>query len=158
MIAKRDAVERFWAKVNVTSTKDCWEWQGSRHKFGYGWFSNGHKAGGAHRFSWQLKNGPIPDGMLVCHRCDNPACVNPAHLFLGTNADNMADMARKGRAKGGCHPGVGCARAKLDDATVIAIRQRKARGERAVNIAKTFNIQPATVRQICRRATWRHLP
>ncbi len=86
---------RFWQKVQKGD--GCWEWQGSRNKLGYGITSLRGRAIRAHRVSWEIVNGPIPDGLLVCHRCDNPACVRPDHLFLGTQIDNLRDMRTKGR-------------------------------------------------------------
>jgi hypothetical protein len=92
-------VERFWSKVQKTD--GCWIWTASKRHKGYGAFcysKNGVVVQGrAHRFMWEMVYGDIPAGMFVLHRCDNPACVNPDHLWLGTNQDNVDDMMRKGR-------------------------------------------------------------
>lgn len=90
--------ERFWEKVLITPFYECWEWLGSKDKDGYGYFGHKDKA---HRFSWKINNGVIPHKIHVLHKCDNPSCVRPQHLFLGTHEDNMKDMAKKGRAKWG---------------------------------------------------------
>ena len=105
----RNEVERFWAKVN--KTESCWLWQGSTNSDGYGRFNPAGRLVGAHRWSWSQINGPIPDGMCILHSCDTPACVNPSHLRLGTQADNIIDMySRPTRRKrqGQCanHPDV----------------------------------------------------
>ena len=99
--------EIFWGRVNKAAAGGCWVWTGYRQKFGHG--AMGYRdpvRGGrsvktilAHRYSWELVNGPVPEGLCVLHRCDNPPCVNPEHLFLGTRSDNGKDMWRKGRGK-----------------------------------------------------------
>ncbi len=98
-------VQRFWIKVNKNGSVpkhcpelgQCWEWQFSKYKNGYGKFSHLRKSNYTHRISWELKNGEIPKGLCVLHKCDNPCCVNPDHLFLGTIGDNNHDRDVKGR-------------------------------------------------------------
>jgi hypothetical protein len=95
--------DRFWKKVDRRGERECWSWTAARNSCGYGSFWDGRAVVQASRFSWQLENGPIPAGLYVLHSCDNPPCVNPAHLFLGTQGDNVADRKAKGR-RGGCLP------------------------------------------------------
>lgn len=99
MRQRKDPAERFWAKVDKSG--DCWVWTAAKHDFGYGVFQLGRGPSEglrrAHVLSWLWSNGPIPDGLVVCHRCDNPPCVRPDHLFLGTLGDNTRDMVAKGR-------------------------------------------------------------
>jgi hypothetical protein len=89
--------ERFWKKVQKCSPDECWNWFGAKKEFGYGIIRYEKSIVRAHRVSYEMTYGKIPDGMYVLHRCDNPPCVNPAHLFLGTHQDNMNDMCDKGR-------------------------------------------------------------
>jgi hypothetical protein len=101
---KKSVEERFWD--NVQKGEGCWEWIGTKCLSGYGRIKTNYKRISAHRFMWELRNGPIPKlensyhGICVLHRCDNPSCVNPDHLFLGTNRDNSIDRDKKGRNKG----------------------------------------------------------
>ena len=152
--APKTPEEKFWA--HVVKSDGCWRWAGSLATAGYGRINLG---GGvrvlAHRHSYELHFGELPDGLFVCHRCDNRACVNPAHLFLGTCADNNADAAAKGRLRG--QPGEANCRAKLTPDDVRRIRQRKAGGERAADLAQEYGVTPAAVYHLVRRLTWGHV-
>lgn len=158
--------DRMTAKVDRSGGPDaCWTWTGARHRGGYGVLHTGGKCGRtvyAHRVSWMLHTGTDPANMAVCHRCDNPPCCNPRHLFLGTIADNVRDMIDKGRARTAARPphlrGEAHGSAKITEANVIEIRQRSAMGEPSPTIAASFGIDPSTVRQIIRRVIWRHVP
>ncbi|MFA5053574.1 MAG: HNH endonuclease [Parcubacteria group bacterium] len=107
----------------------------------------------AHRFSYELAYGPIPKGMFVCHHCDNRACCNPAHMFLGTNADNMADMATKGRSCKGSKSG----RAKLTEEQVRELKAQRAAGATQVAIAKQYGVSRRAIREILAGRNWRHI-
>jgi hypothetical protein len=89
--------DKYWPLVDKSDLGGCWPWLGSRSKLNYGMLFLDGRLMRVHRIGYEIANGPIPAGMHCCHRCDNPPCVNPAHLFLGSRKDNMADMARKGR-------------------------------------------------------------
>lgn len=94
---RADWLARFCSRVDVKGRAECWTWTGATKRSGYGQFSAGHRTMNASRWSWVFANGEVPDGMHVLHRCDEPACVNPNHLFLGTHLDNMRDKVAKGR-------------------------------------------------------------
>ena len=89
--------ERFWSKVNIKDLLDCWEWTATKTPNGYGQFTVDRKKIQTHRLAWEFTYGKIPEGLCVLHKCDNKACVNPAHLFIGTHNDNMQDMIKKNR-------------------------------------------------------------
>lgn len=142
--------DRFWNKVDKTG--ECWLWTAALTN-GYGVFQGSP----AHRLAWIFKNGPIPDGLYVCHNCpggDNRRCVRPEHMFLGTQADNLQDAARKGTMlKGERNPG-----AKLDRDQVIQIRTLRLQGTPYYKIAKMFGVHTITVFDICRGNIWGWIP
>lgn len=158
------AATRFWRFVDKGNTPDgCWLWMGAIDNGGYGVFSPGTQAPqGRHasRFSWFLANGEIPTGMLVCHHCDNRRCVNPAHLFLGTYADNNRDASRKGRhpsqVNHGCHAGIANGRARLTPEQVLEIRRRYM-PRLGGKLAREFGVQPTTIVHIVHRMIWKHI-
>ena len=94
-LPQTEIVSKFMSRVEITDK--CWNWKGGKNIWGYGQFHFDNHQNGAHRFAYKTFNGPIPDKLYVCHQCDNPACVRPTHLFLGTSSDNRKDCFRKGR-------------------------------------------------------------
>jgi HNH endonuclease len=155
---KASLASRFWKKVVVSADEDdCWGWIGCTvKKYGYiQKVQNGEGRIYAHRVSWVLHNGPIPDGMWVLHKCDNQPCCNPRHLFVGTPKDNGADMSIKGRSK--APKGDDCVRRKLDSGQVAEIRLRHAAGETRKSLAQEFGVCVPHVCDIVNRRTWRHL-
>lgn len=149
---KIPAVSRFWSKIDRRSESECWLWTAGKKEDGYGAFSNDERRQvGAHRFAWELENGPVPDGYLVCHRCDEPSCCNPGHLFLGTPAQNSADMRAKGRQAKGERVSTN----KLGSGSVSAIRCLWALGVGSQQyIADLFGVSQSHVSSIVRRRHW----
>lgn len=150
--------ERFWSRVDRTG--ECWNWTGSGKGVGagYGQISRGGDKGQSvlvHRLSWELHNGEIPNGLHVLHRCDNPRCVRPDHLFLGTNADNMADKVSKRRHR--TPNGEGNGSAKLTTEAVFQIRSQYESGLSQSNIAAAFGVSQTLVSAIVRRRLWAHV-
>ena len=148
-----DMAQRFWRFVRKGKAAQCWPWKGSVRGAGYGRIKHNGKDRLAHRVSYEINRGPIPDGMLVCHHCDNPSCVNPKHLFVGTQKENLADRNAKGRfhpVKGEQH-----GRSKLTEDQVKKIIL-DARPQR--EIAADFGIDRAMVSHIKRGHSWRHIP
>jgi len=153
--------DRLFSRIRTTES-GCWEFTGSTHRTrGYGsiGISTG-KTRETHRVAWELERGPIPDGLFVCHACDNPPCVNVDHLFLGTPADNARDMAAKGRGRG--VEGMANRNARLTPDEVERIRERHIKGIHparksggsSTELAKEFGITPQYVTQLC-RSVWR---
>jgi hypothetical protein len=141
----------FWLRVSEVG--ECWEWTGRANDCGYGIFTLGGKEQKAHRVSFALTSGPIPVGLEVCHRCDNPRCVRPEHLFLGTHADNMRDCAKKGRAA--AFHGARNPRAKLDDEVVRQIRCLVGMGIQKEWCARTFGVTNSQVCKVASLQSWR---
>lgn len=161
--------ERFWAKVNkdgpTMSHMDtpCWVWTAGMHATGYGIFDVlTPRCKRAHRYSYMLHNGPIPEGMYVCHHCDNRGCVNPAHLFLGTAADNNADRDAKGRnAMSRLRQERGaqffCNTPKLTPDLVLEIRSHLTNGLSHRKIARMYGVGKSTISRIGTRESWSFL-
>lgn len=146
--------DEFWKHVDsLAGPEACWPWIHSTNSHGYGTVGRGGTQYMAHRVAYQLSHGDIPKGMYVLHRCDNRPCCNPIHLFLGTHADNMADMKTKGRARGGNRPGEANSRAKLTAAQVREIRQRLST-EPQMALAREFGVSQTTISRILSGKRW----
>jgi hypothetical protein len=153
-MTKQSMLERFWSRVRPEIGDACWMWTANKFGHGYGSFVIGNKRRQAHRVSWEIAYGPIPDGMCVCHRCDVPACVRPDHLFLGTYADNNADRDAKGRTSTKHQ----AALRLLTIEQAREIRRRHAAGEIQKRLAREFGVNHGIVRAIIRGWTYREEP
>lgn len=156
--------EKVKEKILSCSTgndSECWIWNKSFTKRGYGRANYKGKAIYAHRLSFLLFNGEIKSGLFVCHKCDTPLCVNPRHLFAGTPKENSADRDEKKRSRvviGRRHKGTDSAKAKLTDDAVIAIREIYSNGKCThANLAKQFGVVKQTIASVISRRTWRHI-
>jgi len=147
---KEKAVRRFWSKVDKQDEDECWEWMAARTDEGYGAFSIQRTSIVAHRFSWELMHGKLPEGMLVCHKCDNPPCVNPHHLFLGTQKRNMEDKVQKGRAARGSKIG----NAVLKENDVIEIKRLLECGLGPTEIARMYKVSQGAIMCIKSKRNW----
>lgn len=153
----------FWNKVDKSS--GCWNWTAALNEKGYGIFHDGLRTDKAHRIAWRLLIGEIKDNLCVLHKCDNPRCVNPDHLFLGTRADNNADMKSKGRhVPGGTYTSGNYVRgadhheAKVNPDIVREIRSKYIPGVYGyMRLAKEYGLGASTVHKIIHRRTWDHV-
>lgn len=142
--------ERFMTKIEMVTETGCWIWLGGVFNNGYPRFKARGRDWRAHRWSYSTFVGPIPDGMNVCHRCDEPLCVNPQHLWLGTHADNHKDRNMKGRQACGSRNG----KAKLTEAAVRRIRNDY---RSSTVLAREYGVDPSVICAIRRRAAWKHV-
>jgi len=142
-------MEKLWSKVDKTG--DCWEWIG-RKSSGYGYLWHEGKEVGAHRLSWMLHNGQIPEGMLICHTCDNRGCVNPDHLFLGTYKENTQDAVDKGRMSRGEKNG----NSKLTKDQVVAIKKewKAMEYKNKAELARKYGVTDTQIGRIISGSRW----
>lgn len=157
---RRSLEERFWAKVQRTENQDkCWLWLAGRDINGYGRIGTGGHDGPthlAHRVSYRLATGNEPGALFVCHSCDNPPCVNPRHLFLGTNTDNLRDASKKGLLRG-IQAGERHPRAKLTESDVRAIRDAVRNGRSVASLAREYGMSQSTLSRVWRGLRWSHI-
>lgn len=146
---KTTPMQRFNESVTRDGDGGCWLWRGGLERKGYGFFHLGRKIS-THRASWILHNGPIPDGMWVLHKCDVRACVNPAHLYLGTVAENARDMVSRARTAVGTRNGS----AKLTPEAVLAIR---ASNKKTGTLARMYGVDWNVIDKILTRTNWKHI-
>jgi len=151
--ASQKTVDRFWAKVDRRGPDECWPWMGAKWQSGYGIVRIEERRFRVHRVAYALAKGLIPDGLHVLHLCDNPPCCNPAHLFLGTHAENMADMGAKGRQRGPA--GENHHRAKLTVADVHTIREWAPAGWSQRDLADAFGVSRTIIGRVLRRQIWK---
>jgi hypothetical protein len=144
-------MDRFWNKVSKTG--DCWEWTGGKTGRGYGAIKIQGKMIGAHRVSYEMAHGPIGDGQIVCHSCDNRGCVNPDHLFAADHAENMRDMTRKRRQARGS----AIKQSKLKEHQISEIRNLLRGGESRRGIAEIYGVSETMIGYIARGEYWSHV-
>ena len=150
--------ERFWKYVEKTVT--CWNWIGSKVFYGYGQININGKPKRANRYSWEIHRGEIPKGINVCHKCDNPSCVNPDHLFLGSQKENMKDMYLKGRENP--PKGMRVYASKLNEESVIDIKNNYIIGSKdektnSSYFAKKYNVHRSTINCVGNGKYWNHI-
>lgn len=138
---------KFWTRIAGGQDVECWEWQGRKNQKGYGRFGRDM----AHRVAYELTKGPIPEGLIIRHRCDNPACCNPKHLLVGTHSDNSQDALERGRFAIGHRHG----HAKLNEDAIRYIRRNPEKLTGA-QLAEKFSVSPSTISYARSGRTWSH--
>jgi len=150
-------MDRFNAKVDYRESSECWNWKASTGS-GYGKIKFGPKYVGAHRLMYQMFYGPIPQGLFVCHRCDNPKCVNPRHLFVGTNSENIQDAISKGRTWRSNNQGEHNPRATLTESDVLDIRRKRKQGLSFATINKDYPVGRTAIQDCAIGGRkWKHI-
>ena len=148
------AQKHFWQHVDKSG--DCWIWMGATTR-GYGQTTIDKKHGYAHRFSWEFANGSIPNKKIICHKCDTPRCVNPEHLFIGTQADNIKDAIKKGRTKYKASFGSKNGNSRLTELAVKDIKKQYAGGKTLREVANAIGVSKSTVWNVVSNKNWRHV-
>ncbi len=146
-------IRRFYTHVAVGKPDECWEWLSYTNKEGYGKFGFDHKVLQAHRFAFWFTTGVWPGDLKVCHHCDNPGCVNPAHLWRGTDRDNSHDSVEKGRM----HLGESHGNSKLIEEDVLAIRAQYTAGVTTQQLADEYGVERSCIYKIVNRINWSHV-
>lgn len=150
-------IDRFWKYVDKNGENGCWVWTGTLDVNKYGVYSINHILYKAHRASYFFKHGFIDEKLSCCHTCDNPSCVNPDHLWMGTQAENTKDRDRKGRTRTGHLYGDDNPGAKLTSDEVLAIREMRANGAKIPELSKMFGVCKSKIYQIIKRQCWKHI-
>lgn len=167
-ICTEEAQLRFWSYVDRNADAECWIWRGDRSRFGHGRFLFLGNRTQAHRYAYELTHGPLSDAAILCHKCDVPGCVNPSHMFVGTQKDNIQDSVRKGRwPTGRAHwcsrmpelvrRGERAGSSKLSEDQVAEIYRLCCAGSSYTSVAALFGINNTTAAQIHKGKTWNHV-